>query len=219
MEKDTSLGLAGKFFLEDAKIKAGDTEKRSIPNSIHLVRRADYLTHCLREYHQGLSSTKKSSVGSKGPKSRVSAQDAGSSSSKASSSKRPSDSKPSSHSKPSSNTKPSSKQSSTPKVVPAKRRATPDYSSSDDGSVYESMDEGDCKEILRPVKKELKRLKSGLQALPKEEKLIGLKECLTAIGARIEEKAASEKSGEAKDKRRKHLCEYSLPSSTFLVLY
>ena len=89
----------------------------------------------------------------------------------------------------------------------SKRRATPDYSSSDEDSVYDSMDEGDCKEILRPVKRELKRLKIGTDHLSREDKVSHLKECLSAIGSRIEYTANLEKTSEAKERRRKHLCE------------
>lgn len=180
IEKDETLGLGGKFFLEDAKIKNDDNQKRQIPNSIHLVRRADYLTHLLREYHEGLQATSggahRSGSNSNRPTPRP---------------KNPHADR--SHDGASSKSKP-------------KRRATPDYSSSDE-SVYDSMDERECKEVLRPVKRELKRLKLNTADYDREQKLAHLKECLSAIGARIEYTANLEKSSAARDRRRKHLCE------------
>lgn len=157
--KDETLGLKDKFFLDDAKIKAADKEARKIPNSIHLVRRADYLTHLLREFDGNLNSYSRNPVPSRPPPPKTK-----------SSHDRPSHDRPS---------EPSGGK-------PPKRKATPDYSSSDDESVYESMDEADCKEILRPVKRELKRLKMPSDHMSREEKVAHLKGCLSAIGQRIE---------------------------------
>lgn len=171
IQKDKTLGLEDKFFLEDAKMKGEEASKRQLPNSIHLVRRADYLTHLLKEHHD-----------SKGGPSR-------------SGSSRPAP-------RPKATTERSHDSSSKPK---SKRKATPDYSSSDD-SAYDSMDEKECKEILRPVKRELKRLKLDTASYSREQKVAHLKECLSAIGARIDYSASQEKSSSAKDKRRKHLC-------------
>lgn len=166
--KDDSLGLKDKFFLDDAKIKAGDKEKRNIPNSIHLVRRADYLTHLLREFDDNLNKYSKNPAPSRPapPKSKPSADR---DRDRERERDRDRDSRPADSSRP------------------AKRKATPDYSSSsEDESVYDSMDEGECKEILRPVKRELKRLKMPTDHMSREEKVAHLKACLSAIGSRIE---------------------------------
>lgn len=177
MVKDPELKLETKFFLEDAKIKADDKEKRNIPNSIHLVRRADYLIGVLHDSQHNTSSRPKTSAPR--PKMKKASNN---DTSKASSSK------------------------------PIKRRATPDYSSdsatgeSDEESTYESMNEEDCKELLRPVKKELKRLREPEPALSKAESIAHAKATLAAIGARIEQCADIEKSTASKDRRRKHLC-------------
>lgn len=51
MAQDPTLGFQGKFFLEDQKNKPlEDGQTRSIPNAVHLVRRADYLAGQIREY-------------------------------------------------------------------------------------------------------------------------------------------------------------------------
>ncbi|KAI5476979.1 ATP-dependent DNA helicase Hrp3 [Pseudohyphozyma bogoriensis] len=179
IQNDETLGLAGKFFLEDAKIKPGETEKqRNIPNSIHLVRRADYLTHLLHELHESKESGGGSNShrpGQRAPGSKIKAE----------------------RDRPSESPAPAAK---------PKRKATPQYSdSSDDESEYESMDEAECKELLRPVKHELKRLKTKTDTLPREEKVAHLKECLSIIGARIEVSSGFESTPEAQDKKRKHL--------------
>lgn len=190
IQKDATLGLQDKFFLEDAKIKTENSEKR-LPNSIHLVRRADYLTHLLREEHQargGPSNQGRGSYSSSRPPAR-----------------------------PKATTERS--HDSTTKSKP-KKKATPEYSSSEE-EAYDSMDEKECKEILRPVKRELKRLKLDTVSYSREQKVAHLKECLSAIGARIEYSASQEKTSSAKDKRRKHLCEYQFlysdPQLTFRV--
>lgn len=179
IQKDKTLGLEDKFFLEDAKMKGDEASKRQLPNSIHLVRRADYLTHLLKEHHDSNGGPSRSGSSRPAPRPKATTERSHDSSSKPSKSK---------------------------------RKATPDYSSSDE-SAYDSMDEKECKEILRPVKRELKRLKLDTASYSREQKVAHLKECLSAIGARIDYSASQEKSSSAKDKRRKHLCPCSFSLS------
>lgn len=200
---DPTLGLADKFFLEDAKTKPADGAKPRLPNAIHLVRRADYLLHALRELDahkkggeqaaSGSSKTHQPRAGSSRPKPTTDRASEGASAPPTSKSK---------HSK-AALAKP-----------PPKRKATPQYSSSEaSGSEYDSMDEEACKEALRPVKRQLKKLKSGTENFTREEKVAHLKETLSAIGARIEVIAGSEKSPAAQEQRRKHLCKLDFLSS------
>lgn len=67
------------------------------------------------------------------------------------------------------------------------------------------MDEAAVKELLRPAKRHLKRLKTGTENLSREEKIVALKECVAGIGARIDE-VVEEKQIEGADveKWRKH---------------
>lgn len=70
------------------------------------------------------------------------------------------------------------------------------------------MDEADCKELLRPVKRELKQLKAGTDDLGRDQKVTVLKDCLSAIGGRIDavlESDFASKSTREKEKWRKHL--------------
>jgi chromodomain-helicase-DNA-binding protein 1 len=68
------------------------------------------------------------------------------------------------------------------------------------------MDEKQCKEEMRPVKTQLRKMKTGTDHLQREEKLAALKLCLSAIGHRIEQ-VAKEKAEQGLDgeKCRKHL--------------
>lgn len=192
MQKDSLLGLEDKFFLDDAKHKDKDKDKegkdkekkRQTPSSIHLVRRADYLTHLLREHYESKH---------------------GSSSSR---------SAPAVPSRPAPRPKVSQDSSSKPagsKSAPAKshkdKAAARAASSSGGESDYDSMDERECKDDLRPVKRELKRLKLDTSAFAPQEKVAHLKECISAIGSRIELIASQEKSSTGRNRRRKHLCE------------
>lgn len=68
------------------------------------------------------------------------------------------------------------------------------------------MDEAQTKEELRPVKKQLKRLKGSTETGTKEEKVALLKESLAQIGARIAAVVAEKNAkGEDGEKWRKHL--------------
>ncbi|GAA5936558.1 uncharacterized protein JCM15063_001921 [Sporobolomyces koalae] len=197
MRDDPSLGFKDKFFLEDAKIKQSDSVKRRIPNSIHLVRRADYLTGLLREYYEKTHPDQPAVSKQHRPVPRVknAGEREGSSAPKAS---KPASSK--------SNVKSSAK----PAQKPTKRKATPEYSSSEaSDSEYESMDEANCKESLRPVKNDLKKLKMDTSTLTREEKLAHLKDTLSSIGSRIEVVAGFEQSAAAREKKRKHLWKWA----------
>ncbi|MCO5607469.1 hypothetical protein L7F22_061665 [Adiantum nelumboides] len=77
-----------------------------------------------------------------------------------------------------------------------------------DQSNYSSMDEGECKELMRPCKKELKKLKEGTDHMERDEKVATLRECLSAIGGHIDFLLANDfqaAAEEEKRKRRRHL--------------
>ncbi|GAA6002896.1 chromatin-remodeling ATPase CHD1 [Rhodotorula paludigena] len=220
MQKDETLGFSDKFFLEDAKLKASDDQKPRIPNSIHLVRRADYLCHLLREHDNaskgsapsGDSKTHQPRAGSSAPRPKPSKErsvDSVSLSASMSSKSKPKAVKGSKASTPAASSSKADALAKAPKSK-AKRKATPEYSSSDDdGSEYSSMDEEDCKDILRPVRKDLKGLKQSGDITDPKEKLLFLKETLGSIGARIEVVAGFEKSKSARDQKRKHLWKWA----------
>lgn len=185
IQNDPSLGLHDKIFLDDGKNKPAESSAKSIPNAIHLVRRGEYLLHVLREYDENVRSYKETAAKQTRDDDPVGSKRA----------------KP----KPANGAANRVAESSAPNRK--RRRATPEYTSSDsDESDYPSMDEGACKEALRPVKRQLKQLKAGTEDLPREQRVHVLKECLSAIGTRIND-AVSEKAGPTDDKERlrKHL--------------
>jgi chromodomain-helicase-DNA-binding protein 1 len=65
------------------------------------------------------------------------------------------------------------------------------------------MDTNVCKEMLRPVKRELKELK-GCDSFPREEKVKILSRCLKSIGDRIVQ-AAKEVPPAKRERQEKHL--------------
>ena len=70
MQKDSNLGLDGKFFLDEGK-KGEDASQKPIPNAIHLVRRGDFLLNLLREHHEKLQSLESSYTKHRGTKSSM----------------------------------------------------------------------------------------------------------------------------------------------------
>ncbi|KAG8933089.1 hypothetical protein FRC02_012457 [Tulasnella sp. 418] len=205
--EDPDLGLNGKFFLdEDKKNKGGDdgsgaggsqaqpaagSSTKPIPNAIHLVRRGDYLLGVLAEYEEKMRSIHVA-IRKDRQAARVSPSPAPSGSYSNKRGRGPSPAA-SSHA---------------PSEPPQKkkRRPTPTFTDSESSDECPSMDEAQTKEELRPVKKQLKRLKGSTDSGTKEEKVALLKESLAQIGARIaavvEEK---NRKGEDGEKWRKHL--------------
>lgn len=215
IEADARLQFAGKFFLEEGKqaqtaealanrspppttidengqvVKqrrkrppAGSATNKAakpIPNAVHLVRRVDYLLVCLDEWKhpekKAANDADAAGNGEAGPSRSVAANSsAGRIAAQRAKKRSPSTASP----------------------APSKRvRPDVDYSSGssdeeeaepeDPDSAGESMDEGECKELLRPAKKQLKRLKNDTESLKGPAKLAALKECLAAIGQRIDE--------------------------------
>nr|CDI57192.1 probable CHD1-transcriptional regulator [Melanopsichium pennsylvanicum 4] len=211
IETDPELGMAGKFFLEEGK-KANQephaAEKdaprsgtsgppqgkpRPIPNAIHLVRRGDYLLKVLREYDDNAKAYQKS-LAEGGSKSSKKAR------------KSPS---------PTHSPAPAGKagRGGGGSAAADKRRPAPAYSSdSSDESEYSSMDEAECKELMRPCKKQLKRLRDGTDHLERDQKVSVLKDCLSAIGGHIDhllETKFESLSSEEKDRWFHHLWAFS----------
>lgn len=200
MQDDPALGLKGKFFLDEDKKGKGDESQmgegsmppanstKPIPNAIHLVRRGDYLLGVLSEYEEKLRSIHMN-IRKERPKPSASPAPSGTQSVK----RRQPSPAPSSHA---------------PSEPPAKkkRRPTPTFTDSESSDECPSMDESQTKEELRPVKKQLKRLKGSTETGTKEEKVALLKESLAQIGARIAAVVAEKSAkGEDGEKWRKHL--------------
>ncbi|CDW93627.1 hypothetical protein [Sporisorium scitamineum] len=220
IEADPDLNMAGKFFLEEGK-KANQepsaaekeaprsgtgtsgppqTKPRPIPNAIHLVRRGDYLLKVLREHDDNAKAYQKSLAEGGPPKSSKKAR------------KSPS---------PTNSPAPGGKSgrggggagNGGGAAASDKRRPAPVYSSdSSDESEYSSMDEAECKELMRPCKKQLKRLRDGTDHLERDQKVSVLKECLSAIGGHIDhllETKFASLSAKEKDRWFHHLWAFS----------
>ncbi|TKY86338.1 hypothetical protein EX895_004487 [Sporisorium graminicola] len=223
IEADPDLNMAGKFFLEEGK-KANQepsaaekeaprsasgsgtsgppqSKPRPIPNAIHLVRRGDYLLKVLREYDDNAKAYQKSLTEGGAPKSIKKAR------------KSPS---------PTNSPAPGGKSGrggsgngggAGAAAASDKRRTAPVYSSdSSDESEYSSMDEAECKELMRPCKKQLKRLRDGTDHLERDQKVSVLKECLSAIGGHIDhllETKFASLSAKEKDRWFHHLWAFS----------
>ncbi|CAD6888412.1 unnamed protein product [Tilletia laevis] len=94
----------------------------------------------------------------------------------------------------------------------SKRRKTPVFTDSEsgsgsDGEVSELSDE-EGKNYLRPVKKQLQTLKHKLNVLETHNKVVVLKDCVTAVGQQIDNLLATEFSEESA--RRKRVWEQKL---------
>ncbi|KAK4054612.1 ATP-dependent DNA helicase Hrp3 [Microbotryomycetes sp. JL221] len=191
---DSALDLQDKIFLEDArasKTEDGEQQTKRTPAAIHLVRRSDRLLHLIKEHFDNQRSRNQNNVAGAGGAADLSRSGSVSGRPGMSSSKTKSKHDKGSDAKS--------------KKARVKHSKTHDEESSSDASGYSSMDERECKEQLRPVKRELKRLKSSHDAESREEKLATIKECLLAIGAHIHRLLKAEKVSHKRDKLRKHL--------------
>ncbi|GMK59395.1 hypothetical protein CspeluHIS016_0800010, partial [Cutaneotrichosporon spelunceum] len=190
IKSDHDLHLQDMIFLEDPKMKDPGAPKAGIPGPIHLVRRGDYLCGLIREYEENrrMLIEQQAVIASMPVKEGFGY-----------------DHPPIPAASASASFKPSSATPSASKNDKGKRRKTPEYTDSEDDESYDSMDEDAVKELLRPAKKHLKKLKSGTENLSREEKIAALKECVAGIGSRIDE-IVVEKTAQGQDgsKWRKH---------------
>lgn len=190
----------------------GKGKKQSAPGPVHLVRRGDYLLLTLVDSEAASQFRKdgptqrerqpgKAQENGQKKKPKVPAALAVSKSAKASPAPSSKDGRPQQTRHP---PQPSGK---APKPVKQKPVKSEEVSSSDDSSDQDSdssvMDTNVCKEMLRPVKRELKELRA-CDKLPREEKVRVLSRCLKSIGDRIGQ-AAKEASPGKREKQEKHL--------------
>lgn len=205
--------------VENPAEKGKKGKKASTPGAVHLVRRGDYLLLTLRESESGAKVQKEVQAKGAGPaeqaaarpkkpkapsmaKAPSSASTAGPSKKKAASppaSARDSDVKPKIEKAKAKATKPAP-------AAPAAAKAEPDVSEEDSSGdeTDKSVDFPACKDLLRPVKRELKELKASGE-LPREEKVKILSRCLTAIGKHIESAA----KGTGKGTQQRHLWKFT----------
>ncbi|ORY08127.1 hypothetical protein K493DRAFT_250596 [Basidiobolus meristosporus CBS 931.73] len=180
IKEDPSLGLHSKMTKEDAS-------KVSTKTANSLTRRGDYLLKALRESEE----TKQKY------QSERAARGSGKHQPKPSASKKSKETAVATKELPKKTALKHKRRSPSPKPV------SEDEDSSN-GSEYESMDEMVCKDMLRPVKRELRRLREDSNRCNSEsEKVAMIKECMSVIGRKIEELVQQKRSD--KERWRKHL--------------
>ncbi|CAO1621065.1 unnamed protein product [Parajaminaea phylloscopi] len=233
VEEDARLHMKGKFFLEEGKYQApgaagktaneddeaqppappgstGNGKGKPIPNAVHLSRRIDYLLGCLDEWKHPekkeqanqnavLEAAQSAAASMKGAPAAAKAAAGGAAAGvpKRKGKKR----SPSLGSPAPANAKAA-------KAPPIKRqRAGVEDPSEDSDYDFGGTDEAECKELMRPCKRHLRRLKNDTEQLKGPEKLAALKECLAAIGTRIHEilDGIPDEGGAKRDKLDRHL--------------
>ena len=172
ISNDKSLGLGSKVYLDEGRGK-NKKEDKKIPNAVHLVRRSDYLLNVLKESVDNANAIQ-DQINAAGPPQGAAIQTT----------------KYGKHANSSPQTTSSFKKRSnelrSSKEKEKKKRPTPEFTDSESDDCA-SMDENEMKEKMRPVRKQLKSLKNGVDELEGAEKLKLLKDCLRLIGSRIEE--------------------------------
>ncbi|OAV91095.1 hypothetical protein PTTG_28097 [Puccinia triticina 1-1 BBBD Race 1] len=227
---DPELGLSDSIFLEDPKrVKGEEPKAKSIPSAVHLNRRGDYLLRALREYHEqqeledeqgrdgfnghhANQSSNHHSYSVTDTQHRSGNMHGSRPSGKANNPSHPTKKRqmdgqqkhPKVH-QPSPPARASSKSSSD--LTEEAEEEEEDIEEDED-----SMDEGECKEAMRPVKKELKELRAD------ESRTIGgparaaiLKRLITAIGHHIDHCVKITRGDEkAKTRLRRHLWSFAV---------
>ncbi|KAK0569176.1 ATP-dependent DNA helicase Hrp3 [Tilletia horrida] len=226
IEQDPKLGLEGKFFLRPSRLGAegkggqdsgeaktagagdsgnedddeqredGDTtgrggwkgkskDKPKVPAAVHLSRRGDQLLKQLLEENE-IAEARGDAIAAGKKKGKASNKADASSSNSSSKKKAP---------------------SRTEAEPASKRRRTPVFTDSEgDQSGSESevseLSDTEGKNYLRPVKKQLQTLKHNLNVLDNNDKVVVLKDCVTAVGQQIDLLLATEFSHESAKARR-----------------
>jgi chromodomain-helicase-DNA-binding protein 1 len=201
MQKDSSLGFATKFFLEDPK-KAGSDKAKKSPTPVHLVRRADHLLHLLLEAEGArLSSNKgKKREPSEEPVRKPKAKAKAKVSTPALIGDSPRESGTPVASTSRDGGAVGAKEKKRKRLSPPAAR----HSSGEEEEVarYASMDEDACKQMLRPARHSMKAIKASGE-MDRQAKAALLKKEMTVIALRIE--AILRDKGGDTEKLRKHL--------------
>jgi len=197
IQQDETLDFKDKFFLGNNQ--EFEDEDRLLPKSVHLNRRAEYLLKTLSE-----------EVSSNKSRTRTNSKQH-----RASSSKRQSQEKSSmvansaSVSKHKSSKSKSSKTSSKRVKKEDEEEEEGELEEIDEESDYSSMDEHDCKERMRPVKRELKALKDKSNNYSGKKKADFIKGRVKAIGDMIHTITGSISSRHKREKLESHLWKFA----------
>ncbi|EGG10702.1 uncharacterized protein MELLADRAFT_22404, partial [Melampsora larici-populina 98AG31] len=186
---DVDLGLSDSIFLDDVKkVKGEEPKPKAIPGAVHLGRRADYLLRALRDYQEQAETDEADGD---------------------------SPNRPSGHSHEPSASGSHNRPFSTSSNIPKRARAplppkpvTTDLTEEED---EDSMDEDECKEAMRPVKKELKELRADeSKSLESGARAAVLKRLLKVIGNHIHDCVDKLKADQyERARKRRHLWTFS----------
>ncbi|KAE8271013.1 hypothetical protein A4X09_0g1342 [Tilletia walkeri] len=189
----------------EASVKGGwkgkSKDKPKVPASVHLSRRGDQLLKQLLEENEIARARGDHHSGKKSGKSKASTKGGEAGSSYAKGVKVESGAAK----------KKGAARSDAEGSVP-KRRKTPVFTDSESGSGSDGevseLSDSEGKNYLRPVKKQLQTLKHKLNVLETHNKVVVLKDCVTAVGQQIDNLLATEFSEESA--RRKRVWEQKL---------
>lgn len=196
IQQDETLDFKDKFFLGNNQ--ENEEEDRLLPKSVHLNRRAEYLLKILaEEVNSNKSRTRTNSK----------QQKAGSGRSKHQSQEKANliDSSVSVSRHKSKGKSSSSSRSSSKKA----KREEEMNGVEDEESDYSSMDEKDCKERMRPVKRELKALKDKSNNYSGKKKADFIKGRVKAIGDMIQRITGEISSSPKREKMENHLWKFA----------
>lgn len=231
---DPLLGLQNKLYLDGASkvtdkkaAPEGDSKEKEVskasnkkvPGAVHLGRRVDYLFTLLRG-EEDTSTPSGTSNGTAKKRVRKIKAEPGAAKVK----KNGKSQSPEVHAKKPKIKKGSSNVNSPKLDQPLKIKEEANDDNNDEGDFleYASMDEGDCKKSLDPVKKSLMRLRKGSKGLSKHEWATLLRSELLTVGDYIE-KLQKEKD---QPKYSKHLWSYAslywpakVPSAKITAMY
>lgn len=201
---DEGLDMAGKFFLDEGK------DQKDTPGAVHLVRRGEYLLGVLSQVDEANRHGDIRKFATKEPsKGKTKKERQRDSASPVLSKKKSSTLAASKISKKSStsNFKKDRSLNGTASSPLGHSKISPKFKNEDDrdiisGSEYESMDELDCKTIMNPVKRPLKRLKKESESVEGKALADLMKECLMEVGGFIDKES---KAHPERPKLGKHL--------------
>ncbi|OUM67970.1 hypothetical protein PIROE2DRAFT_19929 [Piromyces sp. E2] len=198
IQQDETLDFKDKFFLGNNQ--EFEDEDRLLPKSVHLNRRAEYLLKTLTEEMNSNKSRPRTH----------------SKQHRASASKRQSQEKPNMVANSASVSKHKSSKSKSSKSASKRVKKEVEEEEEegeleeiDEESDYSSMDERDCKERMRPVKRELKALKDKSNNYSGKKKADFIKGRVKAIGDMIHTITGSISSRHKREKLESHLWKFA----------
>ena len=214
IQKDDTLDFKDKFFLGNNQ--DFEEEDRLLPKSVHLNRRAEYLLKILAEEMSSNKSRTRTNSKQRASSKRqsqekthsvsTSVKHANGKSSRSKASHKNSTTSSTSHSK---NKKPHREMEEGEVGEEDEEEEEEEEYEEDEESDYSSMDERDCKERMRPVKRELKALKDKSKNYSGKKKADFIKERVKAIGDLIQTIVGNLSSESKKEKLESHLWKFA----------